>query len=264
MVDAREEHSTPMRGRSEELLERFVEYRRTGDRNLRNALIEEHRWIAVHCARRFDKRGEPLDDLVQVAQLGVLKAVERFDPEHGASFTTFAMPTVLGELRRHFRDATWALRVPRRMKDLHVELGGEIERLSQRLQRPPTIDEIAASLQVSTDDVLHAMEASSAYRAAPLTPPSDDEDPDDNTASEGTTLGGVDVGFTVADDRHELTELLASLPARQRQILHLRFFEELTQSEIADIVGISQVHVSRLLRASVEQLREVLDLPVAS
>lgn len=263
MVDTREAHSTPMRGRSEGMLERFVEYRRTQDRDLRNELIEEHRWIAVHCARRFDKRGEPLDDLVQVAQLGVLKAVQRFDPEHGASFTTFAMPTVLGELRRHFRDATWALRVPRRMKDLHVELSGEIERLSQRLQRPPTVDEIAASLQVTSDDVLHAMEASSAYRAAPLTPPSDDDSEEDSSA-EGSTLGGIDGSFLVADDRHELAALLATLPARQRQILHLRFFEEMTQSEIAEIVGISQVHVSRLLRASVDKLRDVLDLQVAS
>lgn len=239
---------------AEEVLARFREYRRTGDRDLRNRLIEEHRWIALHCARRFAKRGEPLDDLTQVGQLGVLKAVERFDPEMGVSFTTFAMPTVLGELRRHFRDATWAVRVPRRAKDLHLELSAVIEQLSQKLRRSPTIDEIAAAMRVGADQVLEAIEAGTAYRAAPLTPPGDDDD--DHPGQEGTTIGRPDPELLHTDDRIAVQELLATLPAREQRIVYLRFFEELTQSEIADIVGMSQVHVSRLLRSSLARLRE--------
>jgi RNA polymerase sigma-B factor len=241
-----------------EVLARFRVYRETGDREVRNALIEEHRWIAIHCARRFAKRGELLDDLIQVGQLGVLKAVERFDPEMGVSFATFAMPTVLGELRRHFRDATWAVRVPRRAKDLHLELSTVIEQLSQQLQRSPNIDEIAQAMRVTTDDVLEAMEAGTAYRAAPLTPPGDEDD-DDNTSEDGVTIGRSDPEMGRTDDRIAVQSLLARLPARERRIVYLRFFEELTQSEIADLVGMSQVHVSRLLRSSLAKLRDSSD-----
>lgn len=251
---------TEQRASTAEVLVRFRAFRESGDRDLRNRLIEEHRWIAIHCARRFAKRGEPLDDLIQVGQLGVLKAVERFDPEMGVSFTTFAMPTVLGELRRHFRDATWAVRVPRRAKDLHLELSAVIEQLSQKLQRSPTIDEIAEAMRVSTDDVLEAMEAGTAYRAAPLTPPSDEDD-DEEPSEDGITIGRSDPEMGRTDDRIAVQALLAQLPARERRIVYLRFFEELTQSEIADIVGMSQVHVSRLLRSSLAKLRDT-DVPL--
>jgi RNA polymerase sigma-B factor len=246
---------------SPETIERFRSWRRTGDRAIRNGLIEDHRWIAIHCARRFAKRGQPLDDLIQVGQLGVLKAVERFDPEMGVSFTTFAMPTVLGELRRHFRDATWAVRVPRRAKDLHLELSSAIETLSQRLQRAPTIDEMAVQMHVTPNEVLEAMEAAAAYRAAPLTPPGDGDD-DDNHAQDGVTLGNDDPELGRTDDRMAVGALLDHLPPRERRIVYLRFFEELTQSEIAETVGMSQVHVSRLLRSSLDRLRQLADTPL--
>jgi len=242
---------------SPETIARFREFRATRDRALRNQLIEEHRWVALHCAHRFAKRAEPLDDLIQVAQLGVLKAVERFDPDVGVAFTTYAIPTVLGELRRHFRDATWALRVPRRAKDLHLELGTAIERLSQQLKRSPRIDEIAAAMHVSEDDVLQAMEAGGAYRAAALTPPAEDDD--DEPAEDGVTIGRHDPELGHVDDRMAVQALLDRLPQRERRIVYLRFFEDYTQSEIAAMVGMSQVHVSRLLRASLAKLREHVD-----
>src|SRR2546423_13255234 len=154
----------------------FRRLRETGDRSLRNELIEEHRWVAVHCARRFDHRGEPLDDLIQVGQLGLLKAVERFDPDVGVSFASYAIPTGMGELRRHFRDATWAIKVPRRVKDLHVDLGNAVDFLSAENGRPPTPVEIADHLGVTVDAVLEAMEAGGAYRTAPLTAGNDDDD----------------------------------------------------------------------------------------
>src|SRR3954452_13846195 len=153
---------------------RFRRLRSTGDRQLRNQLIEEHRWVAIHCARRFDHRGEPVDDLIQVGQLGLLKAVERFDPEVGVSFASYAIPTVMGELRRHFRDATWAMKVPGRLKDLHVDLGNAVEFLSAEDGRPPNPDEVATHLGVRIDDVLDAMDAGAAYRTAPLAPAPDE------------------------------------------------------------------------------------------
>ena len=238
---------------ADETLERFRELRRTGDRRLRNELVEAHRWIAVRCARRFDHRGEPLDDLVQVAQLGVLKAVERYDPEHGAAFPSFAMPTVMGELRRHFRDKTWSVAVPRRLKELHVSLARAVEQLGQSLGRQPTIDELAAELRVSVDEILEGLDAGAAYRAAPLVRPDDDDE-----QRESAALGEDDVGLADADTRLTARRMLSDLPPRERTIVYLRYFAGLTQQEIADRVGMSQVHVSRLLRQSLNQLRESL------
>jgi RNA polymerase sigma-B factor len=238
------------------VIERFTRFRATDDRQLRNDLIEEHRWIAVHCARRFANRGEPLDDLIQVGQLGVLKAVERFDPTIGVSFTTFAIPTVMGELRRHFRDATWAVRVPRKIKDLHVELGSTVEFLTNRLGRAPRVDDIARHMGVTEDEVLEGMEAGSAYRAGSLSAPSGDSG---ETTSDGEAVGQIDADLNLADTRVAVRRLLRGLAPRERRIVYLRFFEGLSQSEIAEQVGVSQVHVSRLLRASLERLKERLD-----
>src|SRR3954468_4098698 len=162
---------------------KFVEYRRTGDRKLRNELIEAHKSLASHLARRYANRGEPFDDLLQVAYLGMLKAVERFDPERGLEFSTFATATVEGELKRHFRDKTWSVRVPRRPQELHLRLGNAINDLSQRLKRPPKLSELAEELGVSDEDVLEAMEVGGAYRATSI-----DSRPSDN--SETLTLEG--------------------------------------------------------------------------
>jgi RNA polymerase sigma-B factor len=233
----------------------FVEYKQTRDRRLRNELIEAHRSLASHLARRFANRGEPFDDLLQVAYLGMLKAVERFDPGRGLEFSTFATATVEGELKRHFRDRTWSIRVPRRPQELHLRLGNAINDLSQRLKRPPRVSELANELSVSDDDVLEAMEVGGAYRSASL-----DARPTDNGESMTleSRLGTSDTGFDLAEHRVLLERLLDGLPERERTIVRLRFFEDMTQTEIAQEIGISQMHVSRLLARTLVQLRERL------
>jgi len=233
--------------------ERFRRYRATGDRQLRNKLIEDHRWLALHCAKRFANKGEPLDDLIQVALLGVLKAVERFDPDFGATFATFAVPTITGELRRHFRDTTWAVHVPRRAKDLQHTVKVAVNELGQMLGRSPTVDEIAGHAGVPVEEVLDALEAARCYRKTPLAATSDDGEVDDLT-----TLGGPDSSLDAVDATATVQRLLAELPARERRIVELRYMGGLTQSQIADLVGVSQVQVSRLLRASLAKLRDTL------
>jgi RNA polymerase sigma-B factor len=235
------------------VLDRFREYRRTGDRAVRNALVEEHRWIALRCARRFEGRGEPIDDLIQVAQLGVLKAVERFDPDHGAAFPSFAMPTVMGELRRHFRDRTWSVGVPRRLKELHVSLGRAVEQLNHTLGRQPTVEELAVELRVTPDEILEALDASAAYRTAPIVRPEDDSD------REPAVLGEEDGELAQVDSRMAVRRLLGTLAPRERTIVYLRFFGSLTQQEIAERLGMSQVHVSRLLRQCMSELQSALE-----
>ena len=229
--------------------EGFRQYRASGDRAVRNRLIEEHRWLAVHCARRFAGKGEPLDDLIQVAMLGVLKAVERFDPDYGATFTTFAVPTITGELRRHFRDTTWAVHVPRRARDLQHTVKVAVNDLSQALGRSPTADEVAEHTGVAVEAVLDALEAARCYRKTPL--PSgggdDDEGDVDNLGRDDPALDSVDARMTVE-------RLLRELPARERRIVELRYLSGLSQSQIGEIVGVSQVQVSRLLRASLARM----------
>jgi RNA polymerase sigma-B factor len=242
-----------MHAEDPELVDLFAEYRHTNDPSLRHRLIEAHRWVALYCARRFANRGEPLDDLIQVGMLGVLKAFDRFDPDQGASFTTYAIPTVMGELRRHFRDTTWAVRVPRRIKDLHVELGAAIEFLTSRLGRTPRVPDLAEHLGISEEQVLEALEARSAYRADPLVSTSDD---DPGSGNEADAVGEVDADLLYADDRMAVRAMLRWLAPRERRIIYLRFFQGLSQSEIAEEVGVSQVHVSRLLRSSLERLRQ--------
>ncbi len=232
--------------------ERFAEYRRTGDRRLRNDLIESHKSLAAHLARRFAKRGEPFDDLLQVAYLGMLKAVERFDPERNVEFSTFATATVEGELKRHFRDKTWSVRVPRRLQELHLRLGATVNELSQRLSRSPLVSEVAAALGVEEEDVLEAMEVGQAYRSSSLTTWLSDDDP----MPSSHFLGARDQGFDLAEHRVLLERLLEDLPEREQTIVRLRFLDDLTQTEIARAVGISQMHVSRLLTRSLALLRE--------
>ena len=241
--------------------ERFECYRSTGDPAVRNALVADHRWIALHCARRFARRGEPLDDLVQVAQLGLLKAVERFDPSYGVLFPTFAMPTVLGELRRHFRDHTWPVREPRRVKELYLELSATVELLGHDLGRPPSIEEIAREMQCTTDDVLEGLEAGTAYRTSSLAPPGDGAD-DEDGAVETVTVGTADAELASADSRMSVHEVMRALPRRDRTVLYLRFFDGCTQSEIARRIGVSQVHVSRIIRSTLGRMRDQLAEPV--
>lgn len=233
-------------------LERFATYQRTGDRKLRNALIEEHIRLAEFLARRFSHRGEPVDDLRQVALVGLLKAVERFDPSRGLKFSSFATPTIVGEIKRHFRDKGWAVRVPRRVQELHLRVTRVVDDLSLELGRPPTYAEVAVRAGVSEDEVVEAIDAGSAYRSASLDAGrSDDED------SPGLLgqLGSIDADLDRAERRASLSPLIAGLPEREQIMLYLRFYEGMTQSEIAKRLGISQMHVSRLLTRSLDQLR---------
>jgi RNA polymerase sigma-B factor len=239
---------------------RFREYRQTRDRALRNRLIEDHRWLALHCAKRFANKGEPLDDLVQVAMLGVLKAVERYDPEYGATFATFAVPTITGELRRHFRDTTWAVHVPRRAKDMQHTVKVAVDELGQFLGRSPTVEEIANHAGVDVEDVLEALEAARCYRKTPLAAPSDD----DSEAAGIAGFGGPDREMDAVEAAATVRTLLGTLPARERRIVELRFMGGLTQSQIAELVGVSQVQVSRLLRASLTRLGDSLADPDGS
>jgi RNA polymerase sigma-B factor len=233
--------------------EKFNEYRRTGDRALRNELVEEHMRLAEFLARRFAHRGEQPDDLRQVALVGLLKAVERFEPDRGLQFSSFATPTITGELKRYFRDRGWAVRVPRRVQELHLELDRTVNELSQELGRPPTPAEIAQRAGVLEEDVLESMEAGSLYRLASIDAGRAD---DDSSPSPAQRLGEVDPELVAVDDRVAVSEMLAVLPEREQRIVYLRFFEGLTQSEIAEQIGISQMHVSRLLVRSLETLGE--------
>lgn len=237
----------------DEVQDRFVEYRRTGSRRLRDSLVEEHVGLAEYLARRFADRGESFDDLRQVALVGLLKAVERFEPDRGLRFSTFATPTIVGELKRHFRDRGWALRVPRRIQELHLQLVKVVGTLSQELGRSPTPDEIARRTGTRVEDVLEAMEAGGVYRLASLDAALANEERTSLDLS--ARLGEDEPEFEGVEQREELADLLSTLPPRERRIVYLRFFDGLTQSEIANEVGISQMHVSRLLTKSLESLR---------
>jgi len=239
-------------GTDRALDERFAEYRRTGDRRLRDELVEAHVPLAQYLSRRFAHRGESHDDLLQVGLLGLLKAVERFDPERGLQFSTFATPTIVGELKRHFRDKGWAMRVPRRVQELHLQLSRAVGAMSQSQGRSPTPGELARYLGVSEEDVLEAMEAGGMYRLASLDAPAPAADDGGDLLG---TIGHEDGDLERVDQADELSTLLEILPERERAIVYLRFFRGLTQSEIAERVGISQMHVSRLLARSLDQLR---------
>ncbi len=235
-----------------ELRAKFNQFASTRDEKLRAELIEAHLGLAEYLARRFNNRGEPLDDLVQVASVGLLKAVDRFEPDRAVEFSTYATHTIVGELKRHFRDKGWAVRAPRRMQELYLRLGKVIGTLSQDLGRSPTVAELAREAEVSEEEVLEALEAGQAYRFASLDAPSPG---DDDNESMGARFGADDPEMASAESRASLSPLMQRLPERERYILHLRFFDGLTQSEIANRLGISQMHVSRLLARSLAQLR---------
>jgi RNA polymerase sigma-B factor len=235
--------------------ERFVRFQATGDRALRDELVVEHLGLAKALARRYAGRGEAMDDLQQVATVGLLKAVERFEPQRGLSFTTFAVPTITGEIKRHFRDRTWSTRVPRALQELALRLTDSVRELSQELGRSPSIAEIATRLEIDEELVLEAIEVSRSYTASSLDTPADDET---GASRFDRVLGGDDRGFEAVDQRMTVDYLLSTLSERDRAIVTLRFFDNLTQSEIAARVGISQMHVSRLLARALEALHDVI------
>jgi RNA polymerase sigma-B factor len=230
--------------------QRFFEYAATRDRRVRNELILEHRDLARALARRYQGRGESPEDLEQVAIVGLVKAVERFDPARGVAFSTFAVPTIAGELKRHFR-GQWIVRVPRSLQEQVLELGAAIEELTTRHGRSPTLAELAQITGQREELLLEAMEARLAFSAVPIDAPGSDP----GTESVARVLAGSDEGILAIESSLLVRSLLEHLGARERDIMRLRFFEELTQSEIAARVGLSQMQVSRLIRSSVDKLR---------
>ena len=217
----------------------------------RERLIMEHLPLVRGLARRYAERGEPLDDLVQVGTIGLIKAIDRFDPTRGYKLASFATPTILGEIRRHFRDRSWTVRVPRGIQEARAQIAHAVDDLSARNGRSPSVREIADAADLSMDDVLDALAAGSAQRPAPLSSPGGEGEEE-----EGVAVGVDEAGYEQAEARATLTAGLADLPARERVILHLRFEEGLTQSQIAAKVGVSQMHVSRLIRRALETLRD--------
>ncbi|MER5808200.1 RNA polymerase sigma factor SigF [Streptomyces sp. NPDC002033] len=221
---------------------------------LRNRLVRMHLPLVEHLARRFRNRGEPLDDLTQVATIGLIKSVDRFDPDRGVEFSTYATPTVVGEIKRHFRDKGWAVRVPRRLQELRLSLTTATAELSQQHGRSPTVHELAERLGISEEEVLEGLESANAYSTLSLDVP----DTDDESPAVADTLGSEDEALEGVEYRESLKPLLEGLPPREKRILLLRFFGNMTQSQIAQEVGISQMHVSRLLARTLAQLRDKL------
>jgi RNA polymerase sigma-B factor len=210
--------------------------------------------LAEHIAHRFDGRGEPREDIAQVARLGLVNAVNRFDVVCGSDFVSFAVPTIMGEVRRHFRDNSWAVKVPRRLKELHLQLGSATAEMSQRLGRAPTPSELAAELGLDREEVVEALIAGSGYNTLSM----DSGGGDDDTPPLTETLGSHDANLARIENHEALRPLLEALPERERTVVVLRFFESLTQSQIAERVGISQMHVSRLLARTLARLRDEL------
>lgn len=238
--------------------ELFEEYRATGDRRLRNELVERHMNVADIYAKRYRSRGVPADDLRQVGLLSLVRAVERFDPDRGVAFTTYASRTVEGELKRHFRDCTWSARPPRRMQELHLEIRAVQADLEQRLSRSPTVHEIAREVDDTVDHVLEALEAGNAHDATSIEPLADSE-----TSSPVELAVSEDPGFDTVETRAMLMGLLEHLPEREQVALRLRFFEQLGQEEIARRLDVSQSYLSRIIRRSLAELRNSLDLAAA-
>ncbi len=251
VVDVRAGAREFQRARSEELFERLASD--PDDTDARDELVTLHLPLVQHLARRFRNRGEPYDDLVQVATIGLIKSIDRFDNDRGVEFSTYATPTVVGEIKRHFRDKGWAVRVPRRLQELRLQLARATHELAQQLGRSPTVAELALRLDLSEEQVLEGLESANAYSTVPL-------DGGDEEGSPGllTTLGEDDAALEHVENHESLKPLLAALPERERHILMLRFFRGMTQSEIAAEIGISQMHVSRLLSRTLVRLREGL------
>ncbi|MFJ6771768.1 SigB/SigF/SigG family RNA polymerase sigma factor [Kitasatospora sp. NPDC091257] len=223
---------------------------------VRATLVEMNLSLVRFAIRRFNAHREPQEDLLQVGAVGLIKAIDRFDPELGAEFTTFALPTVLGEIRRHFRDTTWAVHVPRRLQELRIALAKAQERLAQELDRAPTVAELADHLQLAEEEVVEGLTASNGHTAGSLDTGTED---DDRPGCLGERLGEEDPDLSRVEDLVALKPLVAALPERERQILSMRFCEDLTQSQIGARLGLSQMHVSRLLSRTLRRLREGLE-----
>jgi RNA polymerase sigma-B factor len=235
--------------------ELFRRYKEEGDEEARSQLIVSHLNLVRFLAAKFANRGEPLEDLVQVGTIGLIKAIDRFEPSRGLEFTTYATPTILGEIKRHFRDKGWSVRVPRRLQELSAKVNHATEKLTVQLQHSPTVDEIADYLNVSPDEVLEAMESGEAYSSVPLETSGSD---DDDSLSVLDRIGEEDPELSATDDRIMLDRVLSEFTPKEQEVVKLRFYQGLTQAEIAERLGISQVQVSRLLRRTLKRMQEKL------
>jgi RNA polymerase sigma-B factor len=222
----------------------------------RDGLVQLHLPLVEHCARRFRNRGEPFEDLVQVGTIGLLKSIDRFDPERGVEFSTYATPTVIGEIKRYFRDKGWAIRVPRRLQELRMQIAATTAELTQALGRSPTPRELAAAIGCSVEDVVEGIESGNAYSTLSLD--AADESGDEGGVSMLELMGLDDEELEHIEIRESIKPLLEALPAREKRILLLRFFKNKTQAEIAAEIGVSQMHVSRLLGRTLDRLRASL------
>ena len=240
--------------RTRELFRRFKE---EGDAEARDQLIVNHINLVRFLASKFKNRGESLEDLIQVGTIGLIKAIDRFDPERGLEFTTYATPTIMGEIKRHFRDKGWSVRVPRRLQELSAKVNQATDELTNQLQRSPSVAEIADYLGSSVDEVLEAMESSSAYSSVPLEGGGSGED--DESPSVIDHYATEDPDLAASDDRIVLEQAIADFSPREQEIIRMRFEQGLTQVEIAEREGISQVQVSRLLRRALRRLQDKID-----
>ncbi|HEV8602888.1 MAG TPA: SigB/SigF/SigG family RNA polymerase sigma factor [Gaiellaceae bacterium] len=229
-------------------------YHEQGDLAAREQLIEQYMSLVRSLARRYSYRGEQLDDLVQIGAIGLIKAIDRFDLERGVELTTYATPNIIGEIKRHFRDKGWSVRVPRGLQELNVQLSRLIEELTVELGRSPTVPELAKAANADDEEVLEALESGRAYSSVSLSTSAGQDEEGDLDPLE--SLGAEEPQYEVSEDRAVLAPGFRVLDERERRILHLRFFKGLTQSQIAQQVGISQMHVSRLIRRALEKIRD--------
>ncbi len=237
--------------------ELFRLYKEEDDEDARQQLIVNHLNLVRFLASKFKNRGEPLEDLIQVGTIGLIKAIDRFDPSRGLEFTTYATPTIMGEIKRHFRDKGWSVRVPRRLQELSQKINQANDELTRELQRSPSVEEIAHELGASVDEVLEAMESSSAYSSVPLE--GGGQGDDDEAPSVIDHYASIDQDLAASDDRMILEEAIADFSPREQEIIRMRFLEGMTQVEIAKRLGISQVQVSRLLRRTLQRVQEKID-----
>jgi RNA polymerase sigma-B factor len=236
------------------LFERYLDGRDPVDREL---LVERFVPLARQLARRYERPEEPFDDLFQVACLGLVKAIDRFDLSREVAFSSYAVPTILGEIKRYFRDRTWAVRVPRDLQELALRVDRKVTEMATDLRRQPTVAEIAAAVGIEAEEVLDALEAAGAYRATSLSLPRNGEEETGETL--GDTVGITEDGFGRAEDRATIARLLAAVSPREREVLRLRFEQDLTQAEIGELIGVSQMQVSRIIRQALARLRAVAD-----
>ena len=250
------EQKRPQSANTREDRRLLIRYHDEGDMAAREELVERFLPLARQLARRYQRQNEPLDDLMQVASMGLVKAIDRFDPERGTAFSTYAVPTILGELKRYFRDSGWAVHVPRGMQERVMKLDQASQELHRRLGRSPSASELAQELDLNSEEVLEAMEAASAYDAISLEEQrSESSDPQEPTYADA--LGSEEERYELVEYGATIAPTMKALSERERLILHLRFVEDLTQSEIADRIGVSQMHVSRLIRRALARLRAV-------